>query len=64
MQLIEQDYATAEQEYNNATTTFNESNLQFTKQQSKVVSLKQELEFKTNQLNDLTGTDRKQHMHN
>ncbi len=54
MQLIEQDYATAEEDYNNATTTFNDSNLQFTKQQSKVVSLKQEFEFKTNQLNDLT----------
>ncbi len=54
MQLIEQDYASAEQDYNNATTTFNDSNLQFTKQQSKVVSLKQEFEFKTNQLNDLT----------
>ena len=54
MQLIEQDYATAEEDYNHATATFNDSNLQFTKQQSKVVSLKQEFEFKTNQLNDLT----------
>jgi chromosome segregation protein len=54
MQLIEQDYATAEEDYNTATTTFNDSNLQFTKQQSKVVSLKQEFEFKTNQLNELT----------
>ncbi|MBL7702161.1 MAG: chromosome segregation protein SMC [Ferruginibacter sp.] len=54
MQLIEQDYAAAEEDYNKATSTFNDSNLQFTKQQSKVVSLKQEFEFKTNQLNDLT----------
>jgi len=54
MQLIEQDYAAAEGDYNKATTTFNDSNLQFTKQQSKVVSLKQEFEFKTNQLKDLT----------
>jgi len=53
MQLIEQDYAAAEQEYNFATASFNDSNLQFTKQQSKVVSLKQEFEFKSNQLNDL-----------
>jgi chromosome segregation protein len=53
MQLIEQDYATAEEEYNKATATFNDSNLQFTKQHSKVVSLKQEFEFKTNQLNEL-----------
>ncbi len=54
MQLIEQDYAAAEEDYSSATTNFNDSNLQFTKQQSKVVSLKQEFEFKTNQLNDLT----------
>ncbi|MBS1512188.1 MAG: chromosome segregation protein SMC [Bacteroidetes bacterium] len=53
MQLIEQDYASAEQEYNFATASFNDSNLQFTKQQSKVVSLKQEFEFKSNQLRDL-----------
>lgn len=53
MQLIEGDYASAEEDYNKATQTFNDSNLQFTKQQSKVVSLKQEFEFKTNQLNDL-----------
>ena len=54
MLLIEQDYAAAEEEYNSATSIFNDNNLQFTKQQSKVVSLKQEFEFKTNQLNDLT----------
>ncbi len=53
MQLIEQDYATAEQEYNFATATYNDSNLQFTKQQSKITSLKQEFEFKSNQLKDL-----------
>jgi len=53
MQLIEQDYTTAEVDYNLATATFNDSNLQFIKQQSKINSLKQEFEFKTNQLNDL-----------
>ncbi len=53
-QIAEQDYASAEQEYNSVTAVFNENNLQFTKQQSKVVSLKQEFEFKNNQLNDLT----------
>jgi len=47
------DYASAEQEYNFATTTYNDSNLQYTRQQSKVTSLKQELEFKTNQLSNL-----------
>ena len=54
LQVIEMDYATAEQEYNFATTTFNDSNLLFAKQQSKLISLKQELIFKTNQLSDLT----------
>ncbi len=54
MQLIERDYAVAEQEYSFATATFNDNNLQYTKQQSKVVSLKQEFTFKSNQLKDLT----------
>ncbi|MDB5201187.1 MAG: smc [Ferruginibacter sp.] len=53
LQAIEHDYAAAEQEYNFATTTYNDNNLQFTKQQSKVTSLKQELEFKSNQLAEL-----------
>ena len=53
MQVEEMDYTTAEEAYNSASATYNESNLQFTKQQSKVISTKQELEFKTNQLNDL-----------
>jgi chromosome segregation protein len=53
LQAIEMDYASAEQEYNFASTSFNDSNLLFAKQQSKLVSLKQELDFKTNQLNDL-----------
>ncbi len=54
MQVIERDYAAAEQEYSFATATFNDNNLQYTKQQSKVVSLKQEFAFKSNQLKDLT----------
>ena len=53
LQAIEMVYATAEQEYNFASITFNDRNLQFAKQQSKIISLKQELEFKTNQLTDL-----------
>ena len=53
LQAIESDYASAEQEYNFATAAYNDSNLQYTKQQSKVSSLKQELEFKTNQLSNL-----------
>ncbi len=51
--IAEQDYALAEEGYTTATSTFNESNLQFTKQQSKVVGLKQEFEFKSNQLSEL-----------
>lgn len=53
MLMIEQDYTQAEQEYNSVSNVYNESNLQVTRQHSKVVSLKQELEFKTNQLNEL-----------
>ena len=53
IQLVEKDYSLAEVDYNTAVSKFNESNLQFTKQQSKIASIHQELEFKTNQLNDL-----------
>jgi chromosome segregation protein len=53
MKALEQDYQLAEQEYNFATASFNESNLSLTKQQSKITTLKQELVFKQNQLNDL-----------
>ena len=53
LQSIEAAYASAEQEYNFAGAAYNESNISFAKQQSKVVSLKAELDFKTNQLADL-----------
>ncbi len=53
LQSLEENYKTAEQEYNTINQQYNESNLQLTRQQSKVVALKQELEFKNNQLNDL-----------
>lgn len=53
LQAAEMDYASAEQEYNFASTAYNDSNLLFARQQSKLSSLKQELEFKSNQLNDL-----------
>ena len=53
MGLVEQDYGNAEQEYNFANAAFNENNLSYTRQQSKLAALKQELDFKTNQLNDL-----------
>ena len=54
MQAAEQAYVSAEQEYNSVNNLYNENNLVLTRQQSKVTSLKQEMEFKTNQLNDLT----------
>lgn len=53
MRAVEQDYHQAEQEYNFASAQYNESNLQLTRQQSKIGALKQELVFKENQLNDL-----------
>ncbi|MEO5942307.1 MAG: chromosome segregation protein SMC [Ferruginibacter sp.] len=55
LQAVELDYASAEQEYNFATVTYNDNNLQFTKQQSKIAALKQELEFKSNQLAELNA---------
>lgn len=48
-------FETAEQDFNNANSRFNEQNLQLTRQQSKVNSLNQELEFKNRQINELTG---------
>ncbi len=54
MKLQEQDYRLAEQDYNEVNRQFNESNLQLTRQQSKISALKTELQFKRNQLNDLT----------
>jgi chromosome segregation protein len=50
---VETDYASAEQEYNFANAAYNNSNLEYARQQSKISSLKQELEFKTRQLNEL-----------
>jgi chromosome segregation protein len=53
LQGVEQDYGQAEQEYNFANAAYNDVNIQYTRQQSRVNALKQESEFKTNQLNDL-----------
>jgi len=53
MQGAEEAYAQSEQEYNFAQAQFNEANLSLTRQQSKVTGLRQELEFKNNQLGDL-----------
>jgi len=53
--LIESEYSNAEKEYNASSAAFNEGNLQHTRQQSKIASNKQELEFKSNQLTDLVA---------
>ena len=53
IKVVEEDYSSAESAYNAAVATFNEANIQTTRQQSKIASIKQELEFKSNQLNDL-----------
>ncbi|HVX49964.1 MAG TPA: chromosome segregation protein SMC [Chitinophagaceae bacterium] len=53
LKAVEEDYKQSEQEYNTATAEYNNSNLQLTRQQSKIAALKQELVFKENQLNDL-----------
>lgn len=53
LQGVEGQYAFAEQEYNFATASFNDMNLQLTRQQSKLQSLQQELRFKQDQLDDL-----------
>lgn len=53
--LAEADEAfkVTEAEYNEASRQYNEFNLNVTKQQSKITGLKQELDFKNNQLQDL-----------
>jgi len=53
LQGVEQEYSLAEQEYSFVNASYNDANLQYTRQQSKVTALKQESEFKHNQLNDL-----------
>lgn len=53
MKNVELDYQSSEQAYHFASGQFNENNLQLTRQQSKLTTLKQELLFKENQLNDL-----------
>ncbi|WP_300597154.1 chromosome segregation protein SMC [Niabella sp.] len=49
----EDTFKQAEGSYQEATAQFNEFNLNVTRQQSKVTALKQELNFKTNQLGEL-----------
>ncbi len=49
----EEEYRSIEIEYNEINAQYNGLNLQVTREQSKINSLKQESQFKSNQLNDL-----------
>jgi chromosome segregation protein len=53
VQTREQEYGVAENEYNAATQGFNQGTLAVTRQQSKIQSVQQELDFKNNQLQEL-----------
>lgn len=53
LQAAESDYKSAEGQYHSALATYNEFNLQVTRQQSKISALTTELQFKRNQLTGL-----------
>ena len=53
-QLAEEEYRSAEIAYNSSSAGYNEFNLQVTRQHSRINGLKQEMEFKSKQLNDLS----------
>jgi chromosome segregation protein len=53
LQAAESDYKSAEGQYHSALATYNEFNLQVTRQQSKINALTTELQFKRNQLTGL-----------
>lgn len=53
MHAAEDEFKTAEANYNTAFAGYNEFNLQVTRQHSRINAIQQELEFKSNQLNDL-----------
>jgi chromosome segregation protein len=55
MQLAESDFRLAESVYNSAFSVYNDFNLQVTRQYSRIHSLRQEIEYKQNQLDDLKG---------
>jgi chromosome segregation protein len=62
MKLIGEEFIKAEQEFNGANSLFNDHNLQLTRQQSKVNSISQELEFKNRQLTDLKTQSQNSHV--
>lgn len=49
----EDEYRSVESDYSQSSAAYNEFNLQVTRQQSRISGLKQELEFKSNQLHNL-----------
>ncbi len=53
MQQVEADYAAAERDYNLAVGAHNECNIQLTRQQARLNALRQELDFKKNQVSEL-----------
>ena len=53
IQTAETDFRTVEQAFNEVTAQYNQQNIAHTRQQSKLDNLKQELQFRNNQLNDL-----------
>ncbi len=53
MRIAEEEYKSVETEYNTTLTGYNEFNLQVTRQHSRITALRQEMEFKNNQLNEL-----------
>jgi chromosome segregation protein len=55
LRFSEDDYKLAETGYNEVMAGYNDFNLQVTRQHSKIAALKQEHEFKSNQLFDLTA---------
>jgi len=53
IQNAEADFQAVEKDFNDITHHYNQQNIAYTRQQSKLDNLKQELEFRTNQFNDL-----------
>ena len=53
LQVGEQEYRIIEEEYSQSQASYNEFNLLVTRQNSKIIALTQEFEFKSNQLKDL-----------
>jgi chromosome segregation protein len=53
IQNAEAEFQAVEQEFNFVTQQYNQQNIQYTRQQSKLDGLKQELNFRTNQLAEL-----------